>query len=36
MTLYRQYIDIANGLSSRRGKIGILDTPAQGSLKVVT
>ena len=25
-----------NGSSSRRGKTGILDTPAQGSLKAVT
>jgi len=26
-TLYRQYINITYGLSGRRGKIGILDTP---------
>jgi len=26
MILYRQYIDIVNGLNGRRDKIGILDT----------
>jgi len=31
MTLYRQYTDVANGLSGRRGKTGILDTlPRKG------
>ena len=29
--LYRQYIGIACGSKGRQGKIGILDTPAQGS-----
>jgi len=29
MILYRQYIDIAYGLSGRRGKVNILDIPAQ-------
>jgi len=36
MTLYRQYTDIVYSLSGKWGKIGILDTSAQGSLKVVT
>jgi len=36
MTLYRQYIGIVYGLSGRRGKIGILDTLTQGSLRVAT
>jgi len=35
-TLYRQYTDIVYGLSGRRGKTGILDTPAQGSLRVAS
>jgi len=33
---YRQYIDVVYGLSGRRGKIGILDTFVQGSLRVTT
>jgi len=36
MTLYRQYTGMVYGLSGRWGKIGILDTPAQGSLRAAT
>ena len=32
-TLDKQYINVADGLNGRRGKIGILDTPAQGEFQ---
>jgi len=35
-TLHRQYTGVAYGSSGRRGKTGILDTPAQGSLRAAT
>ena len=36
MTSYRQHIDVAYSLSGRWGKIGILDTSTQKSLRAAT
>jgi len=36
MTLHRQYTGVVYGSSGRQGKIGILDTSAQGSLRAAT